>query len=81
MNTEINLAKNYAPGEFEDRIYKNWCDKGYFTPDRVQMIEAYRQSMIIGGLDLSVQPEWKDITVIIPIISFVSSLGSSIVSM
>ena len=34
MNTEINLAKNYAPGEFEDRIYKNWCDKGYFTPDR-----------------------------------------------
>ena len=21
------LAKNYAPREFEDRIYKNWCDK------------------------------------------------------
>lgn len=34
MNTEINLPKNYVPGEFEDRIYKNWCDKGYFTPER-----------------------------------------------
>ena len=27
------LAKTYAPHEFEDRIYQNWCDKGYFTPD------------------------------------------------
>ena len=27
------LAKNYNPGEFEDRIYKNWCDKNYFAPD------------------------------------------------
>lgn len=34
MNTEINLPKNYAPREFEDRIYQNWCDKGYFTPER-----------------------------------------------
>ncbi len=34
MNTEINLPKNYAPKDFEDRIYQNWCDKGYFTPER-----------------------------------------------
>ena len=27
------LAKTYAPREFEDRIYQNWCDKGYFTPN------------------------------------------------
>ena len=27
------LAKNYNPGEFEDRIYKEWCDKRYFAPD------------------------------------------------
>ena len=27
------LAKNYAPREFEDRIYENWCNKGYFKPD------------------------------------------------
>ena len=27
------LAKNYNPSEFEDRIYENWCEKGYFKPD------------------------------------------------
>ena len=27
------LPKTYAPKAFEDRIYQNWCDKGYFTPD------------------------------------------------
>ncbi len=27
------LPKTYSPAEFEDRIYQNWCDKGYFTPD------------------------------------------------
>ncbi|MBO5378899.1 MAG: valine--tRNA ligase [Clostridia bacterium] len=26
------LAKTYAPQEFEERIYKNWCDNKYFTP-------------------------------------------------
>ena len=26
------LSKTYSPKEFEDRIYQNWCDKGYFTP-------------------------------------------------
>ena len=27
------LAKNYSPREFEDRIYESWCEKGYFKPD------------------------------------------------
>ncbi|MBO5755289.1 MAG: class I tRNA ligase family protein, partial [Clostridia bacterium] len=27
------LAKTYAPKEFEDRIYGTWCEKGYFKPD------------------------------------------------
>ncbi len=27
------LAKNYAPREFEDRIYGEWCEKNYFAPD------------------------------------------------
>ncbi len=27
------LAKNYNPAEFEDRIYAKWCEKGYFKPD------------------------------------------------
>ncbi|MBQ8440079.1 MAG: class I tRNA ligase family protein, partial [Clostridia bacterium] len=33
MNQYNELPKTYAPGEFEDRIYENWCKKGYFTPD------------------------------------------------
>ncbi len=28
------LAKNYNPAEFEERIYSSWIDGGYFTPDR-----------------------------------------------
>ena len=31
MNTH-ELPKTYSPSEFEDRIYQNWCNKGYFTP-------------------------------------------------
>ena len=27
------LAKVYDPASFEDRIYKNWCEKNYFAPD------------------------------------------------
>ena len=33
MNQYNELSKTYSPGEFEDRIYKTWCEKGYFTPD------------------------------------------------
>lgn len=34
MNQNHELPKTYSPSEFEDRIYKNWCDKGYFTPSK-----------------------------------------------
>ncbi len=27
------LDKKYSPRDFEERIYKNWCDKNYFAPD------------------------------------------------
>ena len=33
MDQYNELPKTYAPGEFEDRIYQTWCEKGYFTPD------------------------------------------------
>ena len=26
------LSKTYAPGEIEERLYRTWCEKGYFTP-------------------------------------------------
>ena len=34
MNGYNELPKTYSPSEFEDRIYENWCEKGYFTPDK-----------------------------------------------
>ena len=33
MNSYNELPKVYSPKDFEDRIYADWCDKGYFTPD------------------------------------------------
>ncbi len=33
MNQYNELPKTYSPGDFEDRIYAGWCEKGYFTPD------------------------------------------------
>ncbi len=33
MNSYNELPKVYSPREFEDRIYENWCKKGYFTPN------------------------------------------------
>ena len=33
MNSYNELPKTYSPSEFEDRIYSEWCEKGYFTPD------------------------------------------------
>ena len=39
------LPKTYSPAEFEDRIYANWCEKGYFTPDPADNRPAF--SMVI----------------------------------
>lgn len=27
----MDMNKTFTPSEFEERIYKRWCDKGYFT--------------------------------------------------
>ena len=35
------LPKTYNPAEFEERIYQNWCDKGYFTPDSNNTAEHF----------------------------------------
>ncbi len=32
MSEKKNLATTYTPKDFEERIYKNWEDKKYFTP-------------------------------------------------
>ena len=30
MEERENISKTYNPAEFEDKLYKNWMDKGYF---------------------------------------------------
>lgn len=53
-----------------------------FTADKIAAIEEYRSHLFIGSLDMTQIPHWKDgIIVIIPIIAFLTSLASSIVSM
>ncbi|WP_027307682.1 valine--tRNA ligase [Caloramator sp. ALD01] len=32
MEDNKNIAKNYDPKEFEERLYNEWLEKGYFTP-------------------------------------------------
>ncbi|KRQ87236.1 Valine--tRNA ligase [Caloramator mitchellensis] len=32
MEDNKNIAKNYNPKEFEERLYSEWLEKGYFTP-------------------------------------------------
>lgn len=32
MEDAKNISKTYDPKEFEDRIYNEWMEKGYFTP-------------------------------------------------
>lgn len=36
MDENRNLAKTYDPGQVEDKLYKNWMEKGYFhaVPDK-----------------------------------------------
>ena len=41
MDQHNELPKVYRPSEFEDRIYQNWCDKGYFTPDVTNNAEHF----------------------------------------
>ncbi|MEG2934889.1 MAG: valine--tRNA ligase [Clostridium sp.] len=33
MDENKNIAKNYDPKEFEDRLYKWWEESGFFTPE------------------------------------------------
>ena len=35
------LPKNYAPAEFEDRLYRFWVEKGYFRPSEDESAPPY----------------------------------------
>lgn len=53
-----------------------------FTAEKAASIEAYRSGFYLFGLDLTVTPTWKGGSIVaVPMASFVTSLGSTIVSM
>ena len=52
-----------------------------FTADKITAINNFRDGLYIGNLDMTAIPHWKDgIIVIVPIMSFITSLGSTIIS-
>lgn len=52
-----------------------------FTPEKVAEIENYKSHLMIGSLDMTQTPHWKDgLIVIFPILCLLTSLASSVVS-
>lgn len=53
-----------------------------FTPELVAQIDAFKDGMTLGSLDMTAIPHWKDgIIVLIPIFSLLTSLASTGLSM
>lgn len=75
---QLNILENFA--YYKDALMESF--PSIFTAEVCSDIETYRQGMNLFGLDMTAVPHWKDgIIVIIPILSLVTSLGSSLVSM
>jgi len=45
MNKE--LPKAYAPQDYEDKIYKNWEESGFFNPDNLNLPETAKSFSIV----------------------------------
>ncbi len=54
-----------------------------FTTENAAAIEAYSSGFSLFGLDLTLTPNWREFNAVItiPILSFITSLGSTIISM
>lgn len=69
MDDSKNLSKTYNPKEFEDRLYKEWIDKGYFTPKVDKNKKPFTIVMpppnITGQLHLghAVNSTWQDVLI------------------
>lgn len=65
--------------QFKDQIIA--AAPELFTADKIEAIETFRANIYIGSLDMTAVPHWKDgVIVLIPIISFATSLLSTLVS-
>lgn len=89
--TEFLESVNYSGNYLQLGILENWTAyrdqlvaqmPELFTPERVSAIDSFRQGMILGGIDMTALPHWKDgVIVVIPIVSFLTSLASTGISM
>lgn len=75
---QLNILENFDA--YKDALMANFPD--LFTAAKCEAISIYREGMNLFGIDMTAVPHWKDgIIVIIPILSLVTSLGSSVISL
>lgn len=74
---QLGILENWA--QYKDTLVASYPD--LFTAENCSAIEAFRSGMYIGNLDMTAIPHWKDgVIILIPILSFLTSLGSTVVS-
>lgn len=74
---QLGILENWAANR--DAFISQWPQ--LFTAEKAAMIDSFREGMYIGNMDMTVLPSWKNSVVLIPIMSLVTSIGSSVVSM
>ena len=87
---ELLEQANYGGNYLQLGILENWnilrdtvAEKlpDMFTADKVAAIDSFRSGLYLGDLDMTAIPHWKDgIIVIIPILSLITSLASTLIS-
>ena len=74
---QLGILENF--GAYKDTLVEKFPT--LFTADNCAAIQAYRDGMVIGNLDMTAIPHWKDgIIIIIPLLCLVTSLASTLVS-
>lgn len=74
---QLGILENF--GAYKDTLVEKFPT--LFTADNCAAIQAYRDGMVIGNLDMTAIPHWKDgIIIIVPLLCLVTSLASTLVS-
>lgn len=74
---QLGILENWTA--FKDTLTAQF--PAVFTAENCAEIEAFRSGLYIGSLDMTAIPHWKDgVIVVIPIVSFLTSLGSTLIS-
>ena len=76
-NLQLSILENWF--ELKDTLVSQF--PAIFTEANCADIEAFRNGLSIGSLDMTVIPTWKGgIIVIVPLLSFLTALGSTLAS-